>query len=121
MTAESGDVETVDEEQKTLGRRLKKAREYLNLSQQYVTASTGIPRTAISEIERGGRRVDSLELRKLARVYRMPVSHFLGDEPEPVETTAFLGRVIQDLPAEDQQEVLSFAQYLAYARKNRKS
>jgi transcriptional regulator with XRE-family HTH domain len=109
-----------DEDQKTLGRRLKEAREYLNLSQQFVTASTGIPRTAISEIERGQRRVDSLELRKLARVYRMPVSHFLGDEAGPVETTAVLGRVLQDLPTEDQREVLTFAQFLT-ARRSRKS
>lgn len=109
-----------DEEQKVLGRKLKEAREYLNLSQQFVTAATGIPRTAVSEIERGQRRVDSLELRKLARVYRMPVSHFLGDEVGPVETTAVLGRVLEDLPAEDQQEVLTFAQFLT-ARRSRRS
>lgn len=110
-----------DQDQKDLGRRLKEAREYLNLSQQYVTSATGIPRTAISEIERGQRRVDSLELRKLARVYRIPVSRLLGDDTIPIETAAVLGRVLQDLPAEDQQEVLDFAQYLTYVKRNKKS
>src|SRR5690242_12816467 len=55
-----------------LGGRLKEIREYLNFSQQYVSDRTGIPRTAISDIERGARRVDSLELKKLARLYRYP-------------------------------------------------
>ena len=53
-----------------LSERLKKTREYLNFSQQWVSERTGIPRVAISEIERSARRVDSLELKKLARLYR---------------------------------------------------
>ncbi len=49
-----------------LGRRLKKHREYLGMSQQYVAECTGIPRSAVSEIEHGNRRVDAVELTKLA-------------------------------------------------------
>ena len=53
-----------------IGTRLREIREYLSLSQQVVASSTGIARSAISDIERGVRKVDSLELRKLARLYR---------------------------------------------------
>jgi transcriptional regulator with XRE-family HTH domain len=43
-----------------LARRLREAREFLNLSQQFVAEQTGIPRSAVSDIERGSRRVESL-------------------------------------------------------------
>jgi len=99
-------------EQAALGRRLKELREYLGLPQQFVTAATGIPRSAVSEIERGNRRVDSLELRKLAKVYKVSVSRLLGDNPD--ETPAFeaLGRTLAGMSEQDQAEVLRFAEYL---------
>jgi transcriptional regulator with XRE-family HTH domain len=40
---------------------------------------TGIARSAISDIERGVRRVESLELKRFSKVYRYPVDYFLGD------------------------------------------
>jgi len=39
-----------------LGERLKKLREYLGMSQQHVAERTGIPRSAVSDIERGLRQ-----------------------------------------------------------------
>src|SRR5438034_11779770 len=62
-----------------LARRLRDQRTFLNLSQQFVSEQTGIPRSAISDIERGSRRVESLELKRLAELYRMPVGYLLGD------------------------------------------
>ena len=56
-----------------LADRLKKLREYLGMSQQHVADCTGITRSAISDIERGQRRVDAVELTKLARLYQHPV------------------------------------------------
>jgi transcriptional regulator with XRE-family HTH domain len=50
-----------------LGEKLRKHREYLGMSQQYVAECTGIPRTAVSDIERGQRKVDAVELTKFAR------------------------------------------------------
>src|SRR5207253_8929829 len=66
-------------EAQQLARRLRDAREFMNLSQQFVSTQTGIPRSAISDIERGSRRVESLELKRLAELYRMPVGYLLGD------------------------------------------
>ncbi|MET9914070.1 helix-turn-helix transcriptional regulator [Streptomyces sp. NPDC006476] len=70
MTHSPSDARARDPELTQLGERLKKTRDYLNMSQQFVSDNTGIPRSAISDIERGERRVDSLELKKLARLYR---------------------------------------------------
>jgi transcriptional regulator with XRE-family HTH domain len=69
----TGHEPDASEEWRTLGARLKGIREYLNLSQHDVAVATGIPRSAISDIERGNRKVDSLELRKFSRLYRYPV------------------------------------------------
>ncbi|WP_204808751.1 helix-turn-helix domain-containing protein [Mycobacterium riyadhense] len=115
MTASS------DEEfdQQTLAARLREVREYLGLSQQYVASATGIARPAMSEIERGNRKVDSLELRKLARLYRYPVSYFLGVEDPSSGISSALGRVLVDLTSGDHDEVLRFAEFLQFQRDQR--
>lgn len=103
-----------------LGTRLRSAREYLALSQHDVTVSTGIPRSAISDIERGQRKVDSLELRKLAKLYRRPVSALLAEETDDSDartdagTHTALARAVRDLTGDDQEELVRFAEFLRY-------
>ena len=94
--------------------RLREVREYLGLSQQYVADKTGIARSAVSDIERGLRKVDSLELRKLARLYMYPVGYFLGEEEADEEVRA-LARAVTDLTEGDRAEVVRFAQFLRYS------
>lgn len=108
--------ETDQEEQASLGKRLKDLRDYLGLPQQYVTDATGIPRSAVSEIERGNRKVDSLELRKLAKVYRTSVSRLLGEDPDQAPAFEALGRTLAGMSEQDQEEVLRFAEYLAMTK-----
>jgi transcriptional regulator with XRE-family HTH domain len=97
-----------------LGVRLREIREYLGLSQQAVATATGIPRTAISDIERGERKVDSLEIRKFARTYRYPIAYLLGEQGEPADTTTALARAVSDLTDADRSELLRFAQFLKF-------
>lgn len=97
-----------------LGARLKHIREYLNLSQQAVAAATGISRSAISDIERGERKVDSLELRKFSRVYRYPVGYLLGEQSPEAEAATALGRAVSGLTGADREELLRFAQFLRF-------
>ncbi|HEY0888663.1 MAG TPA: helix-turn-helix transcriptional regulator [Nocardioides sp.] len=108
--------ETGDLEQRALGKRLREIREYLGLSQQYVTATTGIARTAISEIERGNRKVDSLELRRFARAYQTSVGRLLGEVEESETAFAALERALVDLSPTDQNEVLKFAEFLSHRK-----
>jgi len=101
-----------DQRQIELAARLKEAREYLGLPQQFVADQTGIPRMAISAIENGKRRVEALELERLAALYRHPVAHFLGrDEPVP-DSVRLLAREAGELSERDRAEVLRFAQFL---------
>ncbi|MCX5450240.1 helix-turn-helix domain-containing protein [Streptomyces nigrescens] len=107
------------EQRALLGRRLKETREYLGLSQQQVAERTGIVRSAISDIERGVRRVEVMELQKLARLYRLSVSYFLDeDEAADAGEHAFAGlpRTKQPLSEGDRIEVARFIQYLQAKR-----
>jgi transcriptional regulator with XRE-family HTH domain len=100
-----------------LGRRLRESREYVGFSQQEVAEQTGIPRSAISDIERGGRKVDSLELQRFSRLYRRPVAYLLGEEDSESEqqTVQALKRAVTDLTEQDQKELLRFAEFLRHS------
>lgn len=112
MTDES---DTADEiEQQKLGVRLREAREYVGLLQEDVAQALGIPRASVSTLESGKRRVSSLELRRLARLYRRPVGWLLGEELETDFSTP-LFRATATLSDNDKKQVLRFAEFLAGA------
>jgi transcriptional regulator with XRE-family HTH domain len=68
--------ESDDEERRRLGDRLREARKYLGLKQEEVATYLKIPRTALTDIESGQRRVEAIELTRLAKLYRQPVAYF---------------------------------------------
>jgi len=102
-----------------LGERLKKLREYLGMSQQHVAECTGIPRSAVSDIERGQRRVDAVELVKLARLYQHPVSWLLDEDEQATagaHALALFARKFGRLDDEDRAQLEDFADFLAARR-----
>ncbi len=120
---DSSPAQAADEErQQRLAERLRDARKYLGLSQQFVADHTGIPRVAMSAIENGKRKVEALELESLARLYKYPVTYFYeGALDEPASVRA-LAREATDLTERDREEVLRFAQFIkAYGRQRRAS
>lgn len=111
----------VDEEQEQLGNRLRESREYLGLSQEFVAEHLGIPRASISAMENGKRKVSSLELKQMARIYKQPLSYFLDEDEvardEQSQDVVFsaLYRTARVLSDQDRQQVLRFAQFLRQA------
>lgn len=102
-----------------LGQKLKKLREYLGMSQQHVAECTGIPRSAVSDIEHGNRRVDAVELTKFARLYQHPVSWLLEEDGQATADThvlALFTRKFSQLTSEDQAQLADFADFLAARR-----
>lgn len=102
-------------ERRELGDRLRRAREYLGLSQDEVARHLKVPRTALTNIESGQRRVDALELRRLATLYRQPVNHFTGSDDDMAEMpadVAHLARAAAELSVRDREELGRFADYL---------
>ena len=56
--------------------RLKRARTEAGLTQREVCAKMGKSTSFISKCELGERRLDYVELQRLAKIYRKPVSFF---------------------------------------------
>lgn len=111
------DSEKQDEivNREALGRRLREAREYLNLSQEEVGRRLGIPRAAISLIESGQRKVEAIELSRFAREYKRATSYFTDDAPGAAELpkeVEFAARAVQGLSDQDLAEVANFAEFL---------
>ncbi len=114
MTDQSADNDDEIERQK-LGDRLKEARKYLGLKQEEVATYLKIPRTALTDIENGQRRVEAIELTRLAKLYRQPVGFFTGEDETsaglPIDV-AHLARRAADLSKTDRDELGRFAEYL---------
>lgn len=104
-----------DVARRKLGERLREARKYLGLKQEEVASYLKIGRTALGDIESGQRRVEVIELTRLARLYRQSVGYFTGEDESsanlPVDV-AHLARRVADLSEEDRGELARFADYL---------
>jgi transcriptional regulator with XRE-family HTH domain len=102
-------------ERQHLGERLREARKYLGLKQEDVAAYLKIPRTALGDIESGQRRVEALELTRLARLYKQPVSYFTGEDAGATAlpaSVAHLARQAAELSEQDREELGRFVEYL---------
>ena len=106
---------TDDADRQSLGARLREAREYLRLSQDEVARALDLPRSAVSLMETGQRKVNAIELKRLADIYQRPMAFFTGEagEPGPMpETVQHLARAAAKLTDRDREELLRFAQFL---------
>ena len=104
----------------TLAARLREAREYLGLSQDQVAQHIGVPRSALSNVENGQRKVEVVELTRLATLYKRPITFFTGEAtdapaappsslPSDVE---LLARKASKLTPKDRAELTRFADFL---------
>jgi transcriptional regulator with XRE-family HTH domain len=107
----------MNEKRITLGGRIREAREYVGLTQQQVAEALSLPRTAISDIETGKRKVTAEELKGLADLLKHPVTYFTGESGEVPEEVAALARTAANLSENDRMELLRFARFLEYQSK----
>jgi transcriptional regulator with XRE-family HTH domain len=110
-------------DRQTLGERLRQAREYVGLKQEEVARHLSIPRSALSHIEAGQRKVDALELTRMARLYQRQVTWFTGEDAvaaaELPEGVAHVARAAASLSSQDRQELARFADFLKSRAKSR--
>jgi Zn-dependent peptidase ImmA (M78 family)/DNA-binding XRE family transcriptional regulator len=78
--------------QEILGERLRDARKSVQLSQEQAASAVGLDRTALTKIESGQRPVNSLELTKLASLYRRDLSELLSNSPLEDDPFVLIGR-----------------------------
>jgi transcriptional regulator with XRE-family HTH domain len=108
-------TEVTEDDRKVMGSRLREAREYVGFSQDEVAKYLGVSRSALSNIETGTRKVEALELKKLASLYKRTVTHFTGengDDESFGEDVAHLARKAKELSPEDRAELGRFADFL---------
>jgi transcriptional regulator with XRE-family HTH domain len=108
---------STDTDRQVLGERLKEAREYVGLKQDDVAKKLGIPRSALSNIEAGSRKVDAIELAQLAKLYQRSVAWFTGEDPQGASDkmtaeVAHVARAAAALSHQDRQELARFADFL---------
>ncbi len=107
--------EADDGERRRLGEQLRDARKYVGLSQEEAAAILKLPRTAVTDIESGQRKVEALELKRLAELYRQPISFFTGEDAAAAPLTAdvaHLARQAASLSPKDREELGRFAEFL---------
>jgi len=64
-------------EHRILVERLKKARKEAGLDQEAVAKLLGVTQSYISKMESGQRRIDIVQLKRFARVYKKKIDYFL--------------------------------------------
>lgn len=110
MTASGVDLQRAE-----VAQRLREAREYVGLSQDEVAQALGLSRPAITNIETGNRKVEAVELERLAKLYGQSVNYLLsGEDPLAAapEQVQFLARAVKGLSRKDLDEVARFATFL---------
>ena len=115
MTQLAVQIDADEAERRALGERLREARKYLGLKQEEVATYLKIPRTALSDIEAGQRRVEAIELTRLARLYRQSVGYFTAEDEAAASyapDVAHLARAASELSVRDREELGRFADYL---------
>jgi len=65
-----------------LGVKIKKIRKQKDYSQQDVAGHLGLSRQAISAIEKGKRKIDSIELKKLSELFSVSTDQLLAEKTE---------------------------------------
>lgn len=83
-------------------------------------AFLGVSRSALSLMETGQRKVDALELKKLAELYKRPVGFFTGEAAQEVSfgtDVKHLARQVAELSPDDREELGRFADFLRARKK----
>jgi transcriptional regulator with XRE-family HTH domain/Zn-dependent peptidase ImmA (M78 family) len=65
-----------------IGARLRQSRIAAGFSQEQLAQAIGLERTMVAKVEAGSRRLDALELSRVAAVLGLPMAHFLTRPPE---------------------------------------
>lgn len=106
---------------KALGRRLREARENLQISQVDAASHIGVPRTAITHIEAGNRTVSTFELAELAALYGRPIAEFFEAHPSQAHEDPLLV-LFRSVPGASADDALCLilSNYVEVCREGRK-
>lgn len=114
-----------NEKQKSIGKRIRAAREEVGLSQEQLGAKVGYSAMGISHLENGDRQIKIDDLGKIAQVLGVGTAYFLEPItgiPARYPSTTY-GRIEEDLNDNQKREVNEalekFDQYVESLNKNK--
>lgn len=111
---------------KELGNRIQLAREEKKMSQEQLASGIGCSQSALSNYEKGKRRIYLSQLEKLSDVLGKPLDYFVESFGEDRSESLFVApkdnnilRIINDvylLSEEDIDELINYIQYLKWKK-----
>lgn len=96
---------------KELGTRLRKAREYIGLTQEDVAKLMNVSRVIITNIENGTRKVSAEELSKFSKIYGWTMENLLEGEKEEENNVQMFARSFSELSDVDQEEIINLIKF----------
>ncbi len=90
---------------KKVGEKLRKAREYLDLTQEQVANILNVGRDAIIRIEKGTRKISAEELANFSNLYRISMDDILNNDGIKYSEQIF-ARGFDKLSEQDKKEVI---------------
>lgn len=93
-----------------IGLKLRKAREYMGLTQEQVANILNLGRDAILRIEKGTRKIDAEELKKLSQLYKISMNEIMEDKEYTSNEQAF-ARGFEELSEKDKKEILDLIKF----------
>ena len=104
-----------------LAKRLKSARENLQLSQEYVAKQMDLHRTSLVAIEAGNRKVSSEELKRFSEIYGWTIEELVYGKGETEQAqVALFARSFKELTDQDQREIMNLIQFKKMMKEQRK-
>ena len=100
----------------SLGERVKRLRNDLHLSQEYVANYLGIRRAAVAEIEAGKRKVSAEELGMFSKLFLVSTDELLNGTRTELPTQVF-ARSFSELDESDQREILNLIEFKRLMKK----
>jgi len=105
---------------KDIGKKIQRAREEADLSQEELATRLGYTQAALSNYELGKRRLYLANIEQIARELNKPLSYFLADSPlrgdeeqkePPDEITSEIINLLSELPTEEKKYILEYIKW----------
>ena len=106
---------------KKIGERLRKLRNYMDLTQEQVADILGIGRDAILRIENGKRKIDLQELMSFSKLYKISIDELIEDEHIVNNNEVAFARGFNTLSEKDKKEILNLIEYKNILKSKNKS
>ncbi len=94
-----------------IGKRLRKLRKYMGLTQEQVGSILNIGRDAIIRIEKGDRKIDLNDLKNFSKLYNVSVEELIEEPTHVDDSRIVFARLFNELSEKDKKEIMQLIAY----------